>query len=202
VKIMEIFEFKCNGIKKLFIGGLHGNEGKFTEIVLKDFINLLKEDDYTGNIVVIPKLVENSKYISTLSEKYYETDEGKALINIIENYKPNVYFELHAYKKENYEKLTSNNRQKVPPLIDIGNNVLIASISPILRKNFDKEDFCMTIEIPSWKVYDVKDEILKILKIGAKYSTRNEIIKKLRKLYPEHIKRAEFLSKKYCLTLF
>ena len=101
---MEIFEFKCNGIKKLFIGGLHGNEGKFTEIVLKDFINLLKEDDYTGNIVVIPKLVENSRYISTLSEKYYETDEGKALINIIENYKPNVYFELHAYKKENYKK--------------------------------------------------------------------------------------------------
>ena len=94
---MKIFEFKGNSGRKLFIGGLHGNEGKFTEIVLKDFINLLKEDNYSGNIVVISKLVENSKYISTLSEKFYETDEGKALINIIENYNPNIYFELHAY---------------------------------------------------------------------------------------------------------
>lgn len=138
---MEIFEFKGNGVKKLFIGGLHGNEGKFTEIILKDFVNSLKECNYIGDIVVIPKLVENSKYISTLSEKYYESDEGKTLINIIKKYKPKVYFELHAYKKENYKKLTSNNRKKVPPLIDIGNNVLIASISPILRKRFSKEDF-------------------------------------------------------------
>ncbi|WP_064496516.1 DUF2119 domain-containing protein [Methanocaldococcus jannaschii] len=199
---MEIFEFKGNGVKKLFIGGLHGNEGKFTEIILKDFVNSLKECNYIGDIVVIPKLVENSKYISTLSEKYYESDEGKTLINIIKKYKPKVYFELHAYKKENYKKLTSNNRKKVPPLIDIGNNVLIASISPILRKRFSKEDFCMTIEIPSWKVYEVKDEILKILKIGAESLRREEIIEKLKKIYPEHIEKAEYFSKKYNLMLF
>jgi len=199
---MEIFEFKGNGTTKLFVGGLHGNEGKYTEIVLKDFINLLKEENYIDNVVIIPKLVENSRYISTLSEKFYETDGGKALINIIEKYKPNVYFELHAYKKENYIKLTSNNRQKVPPLMDIGNNVLIASISPILRSKFSKEDFCMTIEIPRWKVDEVKYEVLDILEIGIKYSSRDEIISKLKEYYPESIKMAEDFSRKYHLTLF
>ena len=104
MKIMEIFEFKGNGVTKLFIGGLHGNEGKFTEIVLKDFIDSLKECNYVGNIVVIPKLVENSRYISTLSKKFYESEEGKTLINVIEKHKPSIYFELHSYKKENYKK--------------------------------------------------------------------------------------------------
>jgi hypothetical protein len=199
---MKIFEFKGNGVTKLFIGGLHGNEGKFTEIVLKDFIDSLKECNYVGNIVVIPKLVENSRYISTLSKKFYESEEGKTLINVIEKHKPSIYFELHSYKKENYKKLTSNNRQKVPPLIDIGNNILIASISPILRNKFSREDFCMTVEIPSWKVYEVKDEIIEILKIGAESLRREEIIEKLRELYPKHIEMAEYLSKKYNLTLF
>ncbi|MFU8653230.1 DUF2119 domain-containing protein [Methanotorris formicicus] len=198
---MEIFEFKGNGTTKLFVGGLHGNEGKFTEIVLKDFVNLLREDNYVGNVVVVPKLVENSRYISTLSEKYYETIEGKTLIKIIEKYRPNVYFELHTYKEESYKKLTGNDR-KVPPLIDIGNNILIASISPILRNKFDKEDFCMTVEIPSWKVHEVKDEIIKILKIGSKYPTRDDIIKKLKEYYPESIKMAKDFSKRYHLVLF
>lgn len=60
----------------------------------------------------------------------------------------------------------------------------------------------MTIEIPSWKVYEVKDEILKILKIGAESLRREEIIEKLKKIYPEHIEKAEYFSKKYNLMLF
>ncbi|WP_040682821.1 MULTISPECIES: DUF2119 domain-containing protein [Methanothermococcus] len=187
---------------KLFIGGLHGDEGNYTELILED---LTKEKNYKGKVIIIPKLTENSKYVSTLHKEYYKTGEGKYLIDIIDKYKPNFYFELHSYSDKSYSKLTDPNRADkigIPPFIDIGDRVLIASISPVLRNKFTQDDFCMTIEIPKWKVDQSKGRVLEILKMGLDSESRREMIERLEEKYPEQVRIARYLSKKYNLILF
>jgi len=188
------------GPTKLFVGGLHGEEGLYTAPILEQ---LAKEiETYSGKAIIVPCLVEHSKYVDVLSEEYYRRREGMKLLRLIQKYKPYFYFELHAYGEQSYSRLTDPEREKrigVPPFVDLGNGILLGSIAPILRRKFSENDFCITIEVPNWKSENekVRTEVLRVLKLALSNTKREEVIAELRTNYPAQIKKAEELFRLY-----
>lgn len=187
------------GPTKLFVGGLHGNEGLYTVPILE---RLAQTDISAGEAIIVPCLVKNSKYIGVLSEEYYRSDAGMRLLQLIQEYNPSFYFELHAYEKQSYPRLTDPERVKktgVPPLVDLGDGILIGSIAPILRRKFTEHDFCMTFEVPKWKSESeaIKEKVLEFLRIGLTKSEREEMMLEFRVGYPEQVKKAEELFHRY-----
>jgi hypothetical protein len=187
------------GPKKLFVGGLHGDEGAHTAPILE---RLAQEDVYAGEAVIVPSLVENSSYIGVLNAEYYKSEAGKLLLHLIQDYKPRFYFELHAYGEHAYESLTDPERVKkigVPHFIELVEGILIGSISPILRRKFTVHDFCMTLEVPKWKSdrASIKELVLEILQIALKHTDREELMHEYRMRYPVQVKMAEELFYTY-----
>ena len=181
------------GPKKLFIGGLHGNEGETSYYFLK---NLRKEDFSKGQIYIFN--FDKSDYISTLKNEYYESAIGKKVISLIESIKPDFYTELHCYNINHFENLTSLNRIKekgVPPLIDIGNFILVSSVSPYIRlKYLEKETVCKTLEFPCFNKinnnFDLKESINRyndFIKIIATVKSRKEFRKEMKDKYPKQL---------------
>jgi hypothetical protein len=130
--------------KRLFVGGLHGDEWRHTSGVLESL-----DAPGAGTLVVIPKLTDLA-YVSTLDERYY-TGYGGDLIAIIEDIRPAIYLELHSYS--DFDGLTDSRRidkKGVPAYVELEDGVLIGSISPILRRMcFSVRDFCVSFEIPA-----------------------------------------------------
>ena len=188
------------GPPKLFVGGLHGEEGLYTAPILEQ---LAKEIAiYSGKAIIVPCLVEHSKYVDVLSEEYYRSQEGIKLLRLIQKYKPCFYFELHAYGEQSYSRLTDPEREKrigVPPFVDLGNGILLGSIAPILRRKFSENDFCITIEVPNWKSENdkVRAEVLRVLRLALSKVKHEEVIAELRTSYPAQIKKAEELFRQY-----
>ena len=219
--------FKCinkgKGPTKLFIGGVHGNEGK-TAIGI--FRYLIASDFSNGKNIIYN--FDATPYISTLKEEYYSSAIGREIIAIIKRYKPDFYTELHCYNLKNYKKLTSPKRrenQGVPPLIELKNHVLISSVSPLIRKKyFKREAICKTLEMPclsenevnsykSLKVTGVNknssnsyfdnnynEELaiktyLDILKLIAKSKSRKEFEKEIIAIYPKQVEFAKSYAK-------
>ncbi|MEA2075893.1 MAG: DUF2119 domain-containing protein [Euryarchaeota archaeon] len=187
------------GPVKLFVGGLHGDEGLYTAPILE---RLTREGVSAGEVIIVPCLVENSKYIGVLTEEYYRSEAGMHLLQLIQEYKPSFYFELHAYEKQSHARLTDPERVNkigVPPFVDFGDGILIGSIAPILRNKFTEHDFCMTIEVPKWSCEReaIKEQVLAILRIGLTNSQREEMMREFRTRYPSQIKKAEKLFYQY-----
>lgn len=160
-----MFNSRRDGPTKLIVGGLHGKEGKVTEPILKKLVR--GEKPTNGTLIVIPALCKKRRYISTLEKSYYETREGKKLLRLIQKYKPEIYVELHCYRKSAYKLLTDPERKLkkgVPPLIEISDGVLIGSISPHLFSVFDFK-LAIVVELPcknpnvSWIVLDLLNTI-------------------------------------------
>ena len=186
-----------DGPTKLFVGGLHGKEGIYTAPILE---TLATEAIHSGVAIIVPRLVENSKYIGVLSEEYYKSEAGMCLIQLIKNNKPSFYFELHAYGEKSYSKLTDPEREEkigVPPFVDLGKGILIGSIAPLLRRKFTKNDFCVTLEIPNWKSDKVREVVLQLLRLALSKATSEDIMLMLRMWYPAQIKKAEVLFRQY-----
>lgn len=188
---------KGNGLKRLFIGGVHGKEGLTT---IKALRNISENDVNEGCLVIYN--CDESKYISTLNPLYYQSKTGKEVLYLIDHYKPDMYIELHCYKSENYRKLTDLSRKSkigVPPLIELDKGVLIGSVSPNIRtKIFKKQDICITLEIPcspSDESLEIYTDFLKVL-AGAK--SRKDLESKARKVYPEQVET----SQKYAWEIF
>jgi hypothetical protein len=80
---------------------------------------------------------------------------GAKILNLIEELKPDFYTELHCYNLKNYERLTSMERYEqtgIPPLIKLGNHVLVSSVSPLIRMTyFTTDTVCKTLEIPCFE---------------------------------------------------
>lgn len=154
---MSYFRYIDNGKGpvKLFIGGVHGNEGEHVLPLIK---RLRVEDFSEGQIYIYN--FDKTLYISTINNEYYETEHGKKILSLIDYYKPDFYTELHSYNIKNFKKLTSLDRldtQGIPPLIDCGEYVLCSSVSPLIRRNhFNRETICQTLEFPSFKGDDTK----------------------------------------------
>ena len=147
-----------NGPTKLFIGGVHGNEGK-TSI---KFIKSINEDDLSCGQFYFYNF-DKTPYISTIKKEFYESELGQKILDLITYFEPDFYTELHCYNLANYDKLTSMDRFKktgVPPLIPAGNHVLVSSVSPLIRMTyFSTETVCKTLEFPC--IEKLKPEVCK-----------------------------------------
>ena len=146
---MSYFQYIDNGRgpTKLFLGGIHGNEGK-TSI---KFIKSIKQDDLSCGQFYFYNF-DRTDYISTIKKEYYESELGQKILKLIEYFEPEFYTELHCYNLRNYNKLTSMERYLktgVPPLIPAGNYVLVSSVSPLIRMTyFSTDTVCKTLEFP------------------------------------------------------
>ncbi|MBQ6512980.1 DUF2119 domain-containing protein [Methanobrevibacter sp.] len=146
---MSYFRYIDNGDgpTKLFIGGVHGNEGH-TSI---KFIKRIKEEDLSAGQFYFYNF-DKTPYISTIQKEYYKSDLGQKILGLIEYFEPDFYTELHCYDLKNYDKLTSMERYErtgIPPLIKLGNHVLVSSVSPLIRMTyFSTETVCKTLEFP------------------------------------------------------
>ena len=146
---MSYFKYIDNGKgpTKLFLGGVHGNEGK-TSI---KFIKSIKYEDLSSGQFYFYNF-DRTEYISTIKKDYYHSALGKKILKLIKYFQPDFYTELHCYNLKNYNKLTSMERYKktgVPPLIPAGNHVLVSSVSPLIRMTyFSVDTVCKTLEFP------------------------------------------------------
>jgi hypothetical protein len=193
--------FKCidkgPGLKRLFIGGVHGKEGLSTINAIKK----ISENDVKDGTLVIYNCDE-SRYISTLNPLYYQSTVGKEILYLINHYQPDMYIELHCYKPESYPALTSIDRIKrvgVPPLIELEKGVLIGSVSPQIRtKIFKKEDICITLEMPCSPSPETLNIYVNFLKVLASAKNRFDLENKVTKIYPEQVET----SQKYAHIIF
>ena len=149
---MSYFRYIDNGKgpTKLFIGGVHGNEG----VTSLKFIKRIDEEDLSAGQFYFYNF-DKTDYISTIKKDYYESEIGLKILDLIEYFQPDFYTELHCYDLKNYEKLTSMERYKktgIPPLIKLGNHVLVSSVSPLIRMTyFSTETVCKTLEFPCFE---------------------------------------------------
>ena len=146
---MSYFRYIDNGEgpTKLFIGGVHGNEG----VTSLKFIKRIDEEDLSPGQFYFYNF-DKTKYISTIKKEYYESELGLKILDLINYFEPDFYTELHCYNLKNYDKLTSMeryNRTGIPPLIKSGNHVLVSSVSPLIRMTyFSTDTVCKTLEFP------------------------------------------------------
>ena len=146
---MSYFRYIDNGEgpTKLFIGGVHGNEG----VTSLKFIKRIDEEDLSPGQFYFYNF-DKTKYISTIKKEYYESELGLKILDLINYFEPDFYTELHCYNLKNYDKLTSMeryNRTGIPPLIKLGNHVLVSSVSPLIRMTyFSTDTVCKTLEFP------------------------------------------------------
>lgn len=170
---MSYFRYIDNGEgpTKLFIGGVHGNEGKDVLPLIK----LLNPEDFSNGQIYIYNF-DKTPYISTIHKEFYESEQGKRITSIIDYYKPDFYTELHSYNIKHFEHLTSLERldsEGIPPLIDCGEYVLCSSVSPLIRRNhFTAKTICQTLEFPTFKGDDLN---LNEKELFEKYGFRKEL---------------------------
>ena len=146
---MSYFRYIDNGDgpTKLFIGGVHGNEG----VTSLKFIKRINENDLSSGQFYFYNF-DKTPYISTIKKEYYESEIGLKILDLIKYFEPDFFTELHCYNLKNYEKLTSMERYRqtgIPPLIKLGNHVLVSSVSPLIRMTyFSTDTVCKTLEFP------------------------------------------------------
>ena len=154
---MSYFRYIDNGEgpTKLFVGGVHGDEGQHVLPIIK----LLNREDFSPGQIYIYNF-DKTPYISTIHKEFYLSEQGKKILDLIDYYRPDFYTELHSYNIRHFKKLTSMDRldsQGIPPLIDCGEYVLCSSVSPLIRrKHFTKENICQTLEFPTFRGEDLK----------------------------------------------
>ena len=207
---MSYFRYIDNGKgpTKLFVGGVHGNEG----VTSLRFIKRIKEEDLSPGQFYFYNF-DRTDYISTIKKEYYESEIGQKILDLIENLQPDFYTELHCYNLKNYEKLTSMERYKktgIPPLIKLGNHILVSSVSPLIRMTyFSTETVCKTLEFPCFEKltpeviekYDFDKESAietyeKLLKLILKSPSRNNFEIEMMKSYSEQVELAMKYAKK------
>ena len=207
---MSFFKYIDNGKgpTKLFLGGVHGNEGK-TSI---KFIKKLKQEDLSSGQFYFYNF-DKTKYISTIKKEYYESDLGQRILKLINYFEPDFYTELHCFDLSHYDKLTSMDRYKrtgVPPLIPAGNHVLVSSVSPFIRMTyFSTDTVCKTLEFPC--IEKLTPEIMKkhdfdrdlaierymdLLRLITKCETRMDFEYAMMKKYKTQVKLAMNYAKK------
>ena len=207
---MSYFKYIDNGKgpTKLFLGGVHGNEGK-TSI---NFIKSIKHEDLSCGQFYFYNF-DKTEYISTIKMEYYESELGQKILNLIKYFEPDFYTELHCYNLKNYDKLTSMERYKktgVPPLIPAGNHVLVSSVSPLIRMTyFSTDTVCKTLEFPciekltseSIEKFDFDEKLatqryMDLLKLITKCETRMDFENAMMKKYKSQVYLAMDYAKK------
>ncbi len=207
---MSYFRYIDNGDgpTKLFVGGVHGNEG----VTSLKFIKRIDEKDLSPGQFYFYNF-DKTDYISTIKKEYYDSEIGQEILNLIEYFQPDFYTELHCYDLKNYEKLTSIERYKktgIPPLIKLGNHVLVSSVSPLIRMTyFSTETVCKTLEFPCFEKltpdiiekYDFDKQLAietyeALLKLILKSPSRNYFESEMMKSYLPQVELAMKYAKK------
>lgn len=207
---MSYFQYIDNGRgpTKLFLGGVHGNEGK-TSI---KFIKSLKQDDLSCGQFYFYNF-DKTDYISTIKKEFYESELGLKILDLIKYFEPDFYTELHCYNLKNYEKLTSMDRYLktgIPPLIPAGNHVLVSSVSPLIRMTyFSTDTVCKTLEFPCFEKltpklmekynFDKKlaiDRYMDLLKLITKCESRIDFENAMMEKYKSQVYLAMDYAKK------
>ena len=207
---MSYFQYIDNGRgpTKLFLGGVHGNEGK-TSI---KFIKSIKQEDLSCGQFYFYNF-DRTEYISTIEKEYYESELGQKILKLIEYFEPEFYTELHCYNLKNYNKLTSMERYLktgVPPLIPAGNHILVSSVSPLIRMTyFSTDTVCKTLEFPCLEKlnpevinefnFDKKSAIeryMDLLTLITKCESRVDFENAMMKKYKTQVKLAMDYAKK------
>lgn len=103
--------FKAFGSKdpsRLFVAGVHGNE----EATTMPLLELLAKDIkiISGRLILI-SLSSADPYISTLDKAYYSSTNGMKLLELVYEYRPTIYLELHSYEIRNHAKLIDPERK-------------------------------------------------------------------------------------------
>ena len=82
---MSYFRYIDNGEgpTKLFIGGVHGDEGKDVLPLIK----LLSNDDFSSGQIYIYNF-DKTPYVSTIHREFYESEQGKRILDLVDYYKP------------------------------------------------------------------------------------------------------------------
>jgi hypothetical protein len=184
------------GLKRLFIGGVHGKEGLTT---IKALSQILDSDVKSGKLLVYN--CPTSSYISTLNPRYYKSKLGEEILNLINRQKPQVYLEAHCYRPKSYQKLIGKHRKDrvgVPPLIELEKGVLIGSVSPYIRTTlFKAENVCITLEIPCSPSEASLNVYVNILKTIAGSRDRKELENRLKVIYPSQVKTARKYAREF-----
>ncbi|MDO5836641.1 MAG: DUF2119 domain-containing protein [Methanobacterium sp.] len=187
---------KGKGINRLFIGGVHGKEGLSTFKALTE----IREDDVGDGKLTIYNC-DQSPYMSTLNPLYYQSKVGKEVLHLINYYQPQIYMEAHCYKQESYLKLIDPGRRTekgVPPLIELEKGVLIGSASPNIRTTlFKRDDVCITLEMPCNPSEDSLDVYIKVLRILAVSSNRDDLEKRMKVIYPKQVETARKYAREF-----
>jgi len=179
------------GISRLLVGGLHREESKITEPILRRLEGYEPEE---GSVVLTD--LGGTTNLSTLDERFLSTDEGKALVSLIEKVRPSLYVELHTYQPSSYWRLTSPHRMSiegVPPLIELERGVLHASTSPLLRRIFRRDDLCLLLEVPEGS----EDVAIELLRGAIDSHTRTQYVGFLRRRYPQQVAAGMRLFEKF-----
>jgi len=200
---MVVDFFKEIGVKegtsRLFVGGLHGKEGLSTIHAFKNIKNI----NITEGTLVLCNLPP-SPYISTLDPLYYLSLNGGKLLDLIINYQPEIYLELHCYHHEKGSKLTFHNRKDifgVPALVELENRVLMGSVSPLIRSVFfDLHDFPFILEMPCDPPIESLEVCQEIMEIVANSSNRLEIMEKIGNIYPHQVERLDSYFQEFSLN--
>ena len=199
-----------NGPTKLFIGGVHGNEG----VTSLRFIKRIKEEDLSSGQFYFYNF-DKTPYISTIKKEYYESEIGLRILDLIKYFEPDFYTELHCYNLKNYERLTSMeryNKTGIPPLIKLDNHVLVSSVSPLIRMTyFSTDTVCKTLEIPCiekltpelCEKYDFNKDLAcetfeDMLRLILKSPSREYFEKESMKHHPDQV----YLAMKYAKKVF
>lgn len=199
-----------NGPTKLFIGGVHGNEG----VTSLRFIKRIKQEDLSSGQFYFYNF-DKTPYISTIKKEYYESEIGLKILDLIRYFEPDFYTELHCYNLKNYERLTSMeryNKTGIPPLIKLDNHVLVSSVSPLIRMTyFSTDTVCKTLEIPCiekltpelCEKYDFNKDLAcetfeDMLRLILKSPSREYFEKESMKHHPDQV----YLAMKYAKKVF
>lgn len=180
----NLYQFGYGRPRRLFIAGLHGSEWSDTSHIL-----LFLSTPDTGSSYTVP-VISRGRYISTLDHQYYESD-GEIVIELIKEIKPDIYIELHSYKKESFESLVSKDRlskKGVPSYVELANGVLIGSVSPYLIEYFPDKSLHLSFEIEKDNTSSSR-ELLEILD-AVNNSTADEFLIYLSEKYPSAVRKA------------
>ncbi|HIH40718.1 MAG TPA: DUF2119 family protein, partial [Halobacteria archaeon] len=113
------------------------------------------------------------------------------VIELIKEIKPDIYIELHSYKKESFESLVSKDRlskKGVPSYVELANGVLIGSVSPYLIEYFPDKSLHLSFEIEKDNTSSSR-ELLEILD-AVNNSTADEFLIYLSEKYPSAVRKA------------
>ena len=209
---MSYFRYIDNGKgpTKLFIGGVHGNEG----VTSLRFLKRIEIEDLSPGQFYFYNF-DKTEYISTIKKEYYESELGSRILDLIKYFDPDFYTELHCYDLKNYDRLTSMERYRktgIPPLIKLGNHVLVSSVSPLIRMTyFSTDTVCKTLEFPCFekltpetvKKYDFNQDLAiesyeNLLKLILRSPSREHFEKEMMKSYKGQV----MLAMKYAEKVF